>query len=166
MYYTICLFALPVWTGHLSRFRIFLNDACPRPDDVCQPNGVIADSVRPRPVGTRGGCGDGRGPCACPADTAIRRGSVRHDGRTSTRTSTRPPHPLHPAPCPYRTKGTQASPSGPHSFVTIHQDGGGHGLSFPASGGKVHQETTLFPFITPFGCQNSSELGGYFIKQA
>src|SRR5260370_29208466 len=30
--------------------------------------------------------------------------SVRQDGRTPTRTSTRPPHPLHPAPCPYRTR--------------------------------------------------------------
>src|SRR5438132_3526393 len=30
---------------------------------------------------------------------------VEHTGRTPTRTSTRPPHPLHPAPCPYRTLG-------------------------------------------------------------
>src|SRR5712692_6038497 len=30
---------------------------------------------------------------------------VEHKGRTPTRTSTRPPHPLHPAPCPYRTLG-------------------------------------------------------------
>src|SRR5712692_3493719 len=29
---------------------------------------------------------------------------VEHKGRTPTRTSTRPPHPLHPAPCPYRTR--------------------------------------------------------------
>src|SRR5258706_3670621 len=28
---------------------------------------------------------------------------VEQTGRTPTRTSTRPPHPLHPAPCPYRT---------------------------------------------------------------
>src|SRR5216684_2271746 len=57
------------------------------------------------PVGTRGGCGAGRGPCACPRGNAIQWGSVRQDGRTPTRTSTRPPHPLHPAPCPYRTLG-------------------------------------------------------------
>jgi len=30
---------------------------------------------------------------------------VEQQGRTPTRTSTRPPHPLHPAPCPYRTLG-------------------------------------------------------------
>src|SRR5712692_2484470 len=30
---------------------------------------------------------------------------VEQTGRTPTRTSTRPPHPLHPAPCPYRTLG-------------------------------------------------------------
>ena len=56
----------------------------------------------PRPVGTRGGCGEGWGPCACPGGNAIRPGSVRHEGRTATRTSTRPPHPPNPSPCPYR----------------------------------------------------------------
>src|SRR5260370_14960496 len=30
---------------------------------------------------------------------------VEQTGRTPTRTSTRPPHPLPPAPCPYRTLG-------------------------------------------------------------
>src|SRR5258708_33430973 len=29
---------------------------------------------------------------------------VEQTGRTPTRTSTRPPHPLHPAPCPYRMR--------------------------------------------------------------
>src|SRR5260221_8111779 len=29
---------------------------------------------------------------------------VEQTGRPPTRTSTRPPHPLHPAPCPYRTR--------------------------------------------------------------
>ena len=56
----------------------------------------------PRPVGTRGGCGEGWGPCACPGGNAIRPGSVRPDGHTPTRTSTRPPHPPNPSPCPYR----------------------------------------------------------------
>src|SRR5437763_11805002 len=43
-------------------------------------------------VGTRGGGADGRGPCACPpGDRAGKQG----------RTSTRPPRPLHSAPCPY-----------------------------------------------------------------
>src|SRR6266851_9418020 len=35
--------------------------------------------------------------------------SVRQDGRTPTRTSTRPPHPPHPAPCPYRTRDAHFS---------------------------------------------------------
>src|SRR5258708_36372883 len=30
---------------------------------------------------------------------------VEQTGRTPTRTSTRPPHPLHPTPCPYRALG-------------------------------------------------------------
>src|SRR5947208_1965717 len=56
-------------------------------------------------VGTRGGCGDGRGPCACPRHHMRRLGSVRSTGRTPDRTSTRPPHPPHPSPCPYSTLG-------------------------------------------------------------
>jgi hypothetical protein len=28
-------------------------------------------------------------------------GEVRHEGGILTRTGTRPPHPLHPSPCPY-----------------------------------------------------------------
>ena len=48
---------------------------------------------------------------------------LEQDGRTSTRTSTRPPHPLNPTPCPYRTMGTPASPFLLFSLVKIHQDG-------------------------------------------
>src|SRR5712692_797769 len=58
-----------------------------------------------RPVGTRGGCGAGRGPCACLVATRSIGDCVEQTGRTPTRTSTRPPHPLHPTPCPYRTLG-------------------------------------------------------------
>jgi hypothetical protein len=57
-----------------------------------------------RPVGTRGGCGAGWGPCACPGGSRIGLGSVRPTGRIPTRTSTRSPHPPHCAPCPYRTR--------------------------------------------------------------
>src|SRR5712692_2038389 len=35
---------------------------------------------------------------------------VEQTGRTPTRTSTRPPHPLHPAPCPYRTRAFSIIP--------------------------------------------------------
>src|SRR6266436_5188172 len=35
---------------------------------------------------------------------------VEHQGRTPTRTSTRPPPPLHPTPCPYRTLDHRSHP--------------------------------------------------------
>jgi hypothetical protein len=39
--------------------------------------------------------------------------------RAATRTSTRSPHPLHPAPCPYRTgQGALL-----HLVIKVHQDG-------------------------------------------
>src|SRR5260370_14588264 len=57
-----------------------------------------------RPVGTRGGRGEGWGPCACPGGLTMGLGSVRPTGLIPTRTSTRPPHPPHSAPCPYRTE--------------------------------------------------------------
>src|SRR5713226_6022983 len=56
-----------------------------------------------RPVGTRGGCGAG-GVLVLGA-TRSSGDCVEQTGRTPTRTSTRPPHPLHPTPCPYRTLG-------------------------------------------------------------
>ena len=59
----------------------------------------------PRPVGTRGGVGWMRGPCACPCRNAtmLLHGTLAN--RVATRTSTRPPHPPHPSPCPYRRRG-------------------------------------------------------------
>src|ERR1700680_2249513 len=99
-------------------------------------------NVRSHPVGTRGGCEEGWGPCACPRGNRIRLGSVRPDGHTPTRTSTRPPHPPNPAPCPYRTVGTLAShcvritPFGRQNSL-----GRGH-ASFPILVGKIHQDGT------------------------
>src|SRR5713101_5589373 len=56
-------------------------------------------------VGTRGRCGEGRGPCACPGCHAIPLGFHDIPGQSpSPQTSTRPPHPPHTAPCPYRKK--------------------------------------------------------------
>ena len=62
-------------------------------------------NVRRRSVGTRGGCGEGWGPCACARANAIPLGfhDVPQDDMNPTRTSTRLPHPPHPAPCPYKT---------------------------------------------------------------
>src|SRR6266436_5735240 len=57
------------------------------------------------PVGTRGGCGAGWGLVLVLVATRASGDCVEQPGRTPTRTSTRPPHPLHPAPCPYRTPG-------------------------------------------------------------
>src|SRR5450759_4899206 len=49
------------------------------------------------------GVGWMKGPRACPGGNMIRLGFVKPPGHTPTRTSTRPLHPPHPAPCPYRT---------------------------------------------------------------
>jgi hypothetical protein len=78
------------------------------PDEFCRPNAVI---VCLRSVGTRGGVERMRGPCACPGGRAIRWGSLGHDGRPPTRTSTRPPPIPASAPCPYRTRANVARDS-------------------------------------------------------
>src|SRR5229473_6311901 len=73
-----------------------------------------------RPVGTRGGRGEGWGPCACPRGMTSGLGSVRPTGLIPTRTSTRPPHPPHPTPCPYRM---QDAPSPIRSAPFIRRRG-------------------------------------------
>jgi len=57
-----------------------------------------------RPVGTRGGWGDGWGPGACPGREAdpLRLTPERRN-RIRIRTSTRPPPLCSSSPCPYRT---------------------------------------------------------------
>src|SRR5713226_117497 len=60
------------------------------PDDFCQPNRGMSGNVCLRPVGTRGGRGDGWGPCACPGGLTSGLGCVRPPGLLPTRTSTRP----------------------------------------------------------------------------
>src|SRR5713226_6810851 len=86
------------------------------------------------PVGTKGGCGAGWGPSACLVATRSSGDCVEQTGRTPTRTSTRHPHPLHPAPCPYRTLGRKHL-NGYVSPLRSSKDiiGGGHGE--PASTG-------------------------------
>src|SRR5258706_7963480 len=130
--------------------------------ELYQPKEGIPENVPSRPVGTGGGCRDGRGPCAqyisnkrpsrfvilsetkdlarrteilrftqddtpetasfdwqhvffemywalclsCSHHDACGGSQTRMGPRTPPRTGTRPPHPLHPAPCPYRTPGT------------------------------------------------------------
>ena len=50
-----------------------------------------------------------------------RRHGVGGKGQTTPpRTSTRPPHPLHTSPCPYRTR--TPPPPFPHSVGKVHQD--------------------------------------------
>ena len=78
---------------------------------------------------------------------------VRQKNHAVTRTSTRPPHPPCPTPCPYRTPGTQASRwhkapirssqfirTRPHSIT---------GFSCECSSGRNY-------VITLFSCQKSS----------
>ncbi len=112
-------------------------------------------NVRLRPVGTRGGCGAGWGPGACPGGMTSGLGCMRPTGLLPTRTSTRPPHPPYSTPCPYRMQdapspirlaksirrlGTQVSRSLPHSIVKNYQDAG----------------AACGPLIPEFGCQSSS----------
>jgi hypothetical protein len=79
-----------------------------------------------------------RGPCACPGGSAIRRSSVRQDGHTPTRTSTRPlPFPTS-APCPYRTAGTRTSHE-PHSPIRLSKIIRMGQRALLHSVGKVHQ---------------------------
>ncbi len=89
-----------------------------------------------RPVGTRGGRGEGWGPGACPAGMTSGLGCVRPTGLIPTRTSTRPPHPPHSAPCPYRMQ--DALPR-----FGRHHSSGGWAASVPMG------------MITPFGWQHS-----------
>jgi hypothetical protein len=72
------------------------------PNEFCQPHRGMIGKVCLRPVGTRGGRGEGWGPCACPSGMTMGLGAVRPTGLIPTMTSTRPPHPPHSAPCPYR----------------------------------------------------------------
>ena len=44
---------------------------------------------------------------------------VRQEGRLPSRTGTRPPHPLHPSPCPY-SEGSGRCPLLPVLVVNIH----------------------------------------------
>ncbi len=87
------------------------------PNDFCQPNRGRIGKVCLRPVGTRGGRGEGWGPRACPAGMTSGLGSVRSTGLIPTRTSTRPPHPPHPTPCPYRMQDAGAA-SVPMGMIT------------------------------------------------
>jgi len=99
----------------------------------------------PRPVGTRGGVGWMRGPCACPPPraTILPHGTPTH--RRATRTSTRPP-PCHPsAPCPYRTgrripEFGRSKPSGRGRTIPL--------CGYQTSSGRVTH-------ISPFGRQHS-----------
>ena len=95
----------------------------PRPDDFCQPNRGMIGNVCLRPVGTRGGRGEGWGPGACPGGNASGLGCVRPTGLLPTRTSTRPPHPPCSAPCPYRM---QDAPSPIRSATFIRTLGRKH----------------------------------------
>src|SRR5579859_2152280 len=95
------------------------------------------------PVGTGGGCGDGRGPCACPRRNMIRLGFIRPTACTPTRTGTRPPHPLHPSPCPYRTR--------PHIIPSF---GRKYSSEVFLSNCKTSQVEATTTFYQEIGCQN------------
>src|ERR1700736_3712545 len=94
-----------------------------------------------RPVGTRGGCGDGWGPCACPrwGATILPHGTPTN--RTPTRTGTRPPHPPNPAHCPYRTEHTNYPIRSPSSLSLILQHDPLPQLNHAVKTNHQHRET-------------------------
>src|SRR5712691_9529182 len=81
--------------------------------------------LRPqRPVGTMGGVGWMRGPCACPGWGGLAMHIVEPQrNHHPTRTSTRPLPISASAPCPYRMEGDRFV-SLPHLVVKNHQDTG------------------------------------------
>src|SRR5216684_3591056 len=95
----------------------------------------------PRPVGTRGGVGWMRGPCACPRPSVTILPHGTPTNRIATRTSTRPPPCPSSAPCPYRT-GIHAFPS---LVVNNHQDRGRHITGF----GRQHSLSCTPPIYRP-----------------
>jgi len=119
------------------------------PDECCRPNrGILSIEVlaaqppdewcRPNrgrcvlyPVGTRGGVGWMRGPCACPGGDATGWPHATQTTRQATRTSTRPPPFSTSTPCPYRTQADIPTHS-PIRLAKNHQGdcSNGQGLFF------------------------------------
>ncbi len=111
-----------------------------------------------RPVGTRGGRGEGWGPCACPRGDETGWPHGTQTNRHAARTSTRPPHPPHCAPCPYRM---QDAPSPIRSAPFIRRLGRKrpNGYAYPIRLAKsircpdyfvnVHKRSSTFLHIEP-----------------
>jgi len=111
------------------------------PDECCRPNrGILSIEVlaaqppdewcRPNrgrcvlyPVGTRGGVGWMRGPCACPGGDATGWPHATQTTRQATRTSTRPPPCSTSTPCPYRTQADIPNHSPIRSSKFIRSEG-------------------------------------------
>src|SRR5581483_3652635 len=96
----------------------------PRPDELFQSNRGMASL---RSVGTRGGCGEGWGPCACPHGIMIllrcdeMRREVREPGeacRHEDKHQTPASSPL----IPLSLQDGDAPPSLTHSVGKVHQD--------------------------------------------
>src|SRR5216683_2759823 len=94
------------------------------PDECCQPH---RGRCVPRPVGTRGGVGRMRGPCACPGGDETGWPHATQTNRHATRTSTRPPPCPTSAPCPYRTEADIPNHSPIRLSKIIRGEGGGVG---------------------------------------
>src|SRR5229473_7243341 len=93
-----------------------------------------------RPVGTRGGCGAG-GVLVLVA-TRSSGDCVEQPGRPPTRTSTRPPHPRYPVPCPYRTLGRKHLNGYDYPIRSSTFSRGGHiGISKNRSRSRATLET-------------------------
>ncbi len=80
-----------------------------RPDETLTTE---CSNERSRPVGTRGGCEVGRGPCACPRGMKIRLGSVRQHGHTPNEDKHKAPSSTQPRPLSLQDGGTHITAFG------------------------------------------------------
>src|SRR5690348_16783914 len=104
-------------------------------------------TATPASVGTGGACEEGWGPGACPCCHLVRWFSVKPNESTLTRTGTRPPHPPHPSPCPYRW---DASALLYGQFIKTPE------CFAPPYRINIHYERNFF--IRSFTCANNSSL--------
>src|SRR5581483_10912010 len=101
----------------LMNFADRMTASRPRPDELCQRMGGNEGGAS-HLVGTRGGCGEGRGPCACPRASAMLSAfrEPSHPGQAQG------PHILSSHPLVPTERDAPAS-SFPPFVGTIHQNG-------------------------------------------
>ena len=113
--------------------------------------------VLPRPVGTRGGCGDGWGPCACPDGNTIRQGFREAAWSHSDEDKHKAPSSTPPRPLSLQ----KTTPSGRQNSSFLLNTG-----HIPLILRDNFFVETVGASITPFGCQSSlGTRGGHGVEQ-